>query len=87
MSNYSYIAVDPRGMEMRGTLEVADQNEAMRRIREMGLFPTKIAASSRKQARLPASQRQKMKSLTAPISIPLLRGRIKTAQLAVFTRQ
>ena len=42
MSNYSYVAVDPTGMEKRGTLEVGDQSEALQRIKEMGLFPTKV---------------------------------------------
>lgn len=44
MSNYAYVAVDPQGAEARGTLDVADQSEALRRIREMGLFPTKVSA-------------------------------------------
>jgi type IV pilus assembly protein PilC len=38
MSNYSYVAVDPRGTESRGTLDVSDQTEALRRIKEMGLY-------------------------------------------------
>ena len=32
----------PRGKETKGTLEVASQNEAITRVKEMGLFPTKI---------------------------------------------
>jgi type II secretory pathway component PulF len=42
MANYSYVAIDPHGLEARGVLEVASQREAIRRVREMGLFPTKI---------------------------------------------
>ena len=45
MSNYSYVAVDPQGIESRGTLDVSDQSEALRRIKEMGLFPTKVLAA------------------------------------------
>jgi type IV pilus assembly protein PilC len=45
MSNFSYVAVDPQGMESRGTLDVSDQSEALRRIKEMGLFPTKVLAT------------------------------------------
>ncbi len=44
MSNYAYVAVDPQGLESRGTLDVSDQSEALRRIKEMGLFPTKVLA-------------------------------------------
>ena len=34
--------MDPRGQETKGVLEVANQNEAIGRVKEMGLFPTKI---------------------------------------------
>ena len=42
MSNYAYVAVDQNGSEMRGMLDVADQSEALKRIKEMGLFPTRV---------------------------------------------
>jgi type IV pilus assembly protein PilC len=42
MSSYSYVAVDAAGTEIRGKLSVPDQIEAVRRIKEMGLFPTKV---------------------------------------------
>src|ERR1051325_586497 len=35
MSNYCYEAVDAVGLKTQGMLEVADQNEALRRIKEM----------------------------------------------------
>ena len=42
MSNFSYEAVDAEGLRREGRLEVLDQNEAIRRIKEMGLFPVRI---------------------------------------------
>ena len=42
MPKYNYVAMDSRGKETKGTLEVATQNEAISRVKEMGLFPTKI---------------------------------------------
>ena len=42
MPKFSYVAMDPKGKETKGTLEVASQNEAIGRVKEMGLFPTKI---------------------------------------------
>ena len=42
MPKYSYVAMDAHGKEVKGTLEVASQNEAIGRVKEMGLFPTKI---------------------------------------------
>ena len=56
MSNYSYVAVDPQGMESRGTLDVSDQSEALRRIKEMGLFPTKVLAAGKPRNPLAATQ-------------------------------
>jgi len=42
MPKYSYVAMDSRGKETKGTLEVASQNEAIGRLKEMGYFPTKV---------------------------------------------
>ena len=42
MPKYSYVAMDSRGKETKGTLEVGSQNEAISRVKEMGFFPTKI---------------------------------------------
>ncbi|MEY2427772.1 MAG: type pilus assembly protein PilC [Verrucomicrobiota bacterium] len=88
MSNYCYVAVDPHGVETRGTLEVGDQSEALRRIKEMGLFPTKVlkGTDGRKPAlktRRPSSSARK----TFDISIPGLGPRVKPAILTSFTRQ
>ena len=44
MSSYSYVAVDADGRETRGLLDVPDKSEALRRIKEMGFFPTKVLA-------------------------------------------
>ena len=85
MSNYTYVAVDPGGLEMRGTIEVSDQTEALRRIREMGLFPTKLISPGRPVNRAAHLLSQAMPRRTA-IS-PRWFGRIKPSVLAVFTRQ
>jgi type IV pilus assembly protein PilC len=85
MSNYCYEAVNAGGLKFQGSLEVSDQNEALRRIKEMGLFPTRVAPTmpfQRKPRRaLVVSQRLKIPPLRMP------QGRIKPAALAVFTRQ
>ena len=88
MSNYAYVAVDPQGTEMRGTLEVPDQSEALRRIKEMGLFPTKLRAAgergtraARIRPRFDAAWKKKA------LAIPGLGARVKPASLTIFTRQ
>ena len=40
MPKFSYVAMDSRGKETKGTLDVASQNEAVGRLKEMGFFPT-----------------------------------------------
>ena len=88
MSSYAYVAVDPQGFETRGTLQVADQSEAVRRIKEMGLFPTKVLAAQerrRTSTRTRPVPRAAVRWLT--LSIPLGGGRVKSSALAVFTRQ
>lgn len=42
MSNYSYEAEDASGLQKNGTLDVLDQSEALRRIKQMGLFPLNV---------------------------------------------
>ncbi len=36
MSSYCYEAVDASGLKSQGTLDVTDQSEALKRIKEMG---------------------------------------------------
>jgi type IV pilus assembly protein PilC len=99
MSNYSYEAVDSGGLKIEGKLEVVDQNEAIRRLREMGLFPVRIVEARERQragrssifgsrSSTPlSSRRMEGGRLRMEIRIPLLSGRVKPAVLAVFTRQ
>jgi len=91
MTSYAYQAVDSAGQPMRGTLAVLDKNEALRRIREMGLFPIKITerrpereASAKSSV---AAKRPRTFARFGNISVPLLEGRVKPRTLAVFTRQ
>src|SRR5262245_28968578 len=87
MSTYCYEAVDAGGLRTEGVLEVADQTEALRRVKEMGLFPTKIAAR-RQRRRVPLAVPGKPfpgRVLNIPFLRP--RGRVKPKVLAVFSRQ
>jgi type IV pilus assembly protein PilC len=86
MSSYAYIAIDPDGSETRGTLDVADQTEALRRIKEMGLFPTKVLESANRRRFTPTSIRRPGASPYAGLA-RWLQGRVRTAQVVVFTRQ
>src|SRR6266702_1596069 len=86
MASYSYTAVDPRGSETRGSLDVADQYEALRRIKEMGLFPTKVVNVGPAAAGLKTASRSSPRGIWS-LSFAGLGGRVKPTRLAVFTRQ
>jgi type IV pilus assembly protein PilC len=82
MASYAYEAVNSSGLKIEGSVDVADQNEAIRRIKQMGLFPMRIVdAATRYRSRNTIVKR----AWTSPV--PILCGRVKPGTLAVFTRQ
>jgi type IV pilus assembly protein PilC len=90
MTSYSYIALDARGQETRGALSVENQIEAVRRLKEMGFFPTKVTPERKAQSlRGPsaASRRSGAGLLKRSFSIPGLGGRVKPRAVLTFTRQ
>ena len=100
MPKYNYVAMDSRGKETKGTLEVANQNEAINRLKEMGFFPTKVAEAEKpkekggdkkaKQAPAPSgggAKKAKGKGMSFNIKIPGLGGKVKPKIMTTFTRQ
>jgi type IV pilus assembly protein PilC len=96
MPKFSYVAMDSRGKETKGTLEVATQNEAITRVKEMGFFPTKIVEVDKEKQQgdkkvkakaKPAGKGGKKAALQFQIKIPGLSGRVKSKVLTTFTRQ
>ncbi|HEX9046368.1 MAG TPA: type II secretion system F family protein [Verrucomicrobiae bacterium] len=83
MSNYAFEAIDASGALSSGTLEVTDQMEALRRIREMGLFPTNVRPATVRPSRLRIVRRHK--TISVPRWLP--GQRVKPMAIAVFTRQ
>ncbi|HSY19107.1 MAG TPA: type II secretion system F family protein [Candidatus Acidoferrales bacterium] len=95
MPKYNYTALDSRGNETKGSIEVASQNEAIGRVKEMGLFPTKIAEAEKEKSpdkkagkgKAPARPGAKKKGVNINIKIPGLGGGVKPKVLMTFTRQ
>jgi type IV pilus assembly protein PilC len=95
MPKYSYVALDSRGQESKGVIEVASQNEAIGRVKEMGLFPTKIFEAEKvkekgaKKAKAASGKKAggKKGAMDIQIKIPFLSGRVKPKVLTTFTRQ
>jgi type IV pilus assembly protein PilC len=84
MSSYSYEAVDAGGLKIQGALDVTDQSEALKRIKEMGLFPTKVVQATPFRRR---PGRAWAFSKMPKLRVRLPSGKIKPAVLTVFTRQ
>jgi type IV pilus assembly protein PilC len=93
MPKYSYVAMDSRGKETKGTLEVASQNEAITRLKEMGYFPTKVVEEQKPAGKADAKGKPaakaggKKKGRELNIKIPGLGGKVKSKVLTTFTRQ
>jgi type IV pilus assembly protein PilC len=91
MPKFSYVAMDSRGKETKGSLDVASQNEAITRLKEMGYFPTKVvqvdAGKDKPAAKAKAPAKGGKKGVNINIKIPGLSGRVKPKILTTFTRQ
>src|SRR5437762_1136683 len=98
MPKFQYVAMDSRGKETKGTLEVASQNEAITRLKEMGYFPTKVVELDKSKAKAAKKDKDKAPAkgadgkkkgslLQFQIKIPGLSGRVKPKVLTTFTRQ
>jgi type IV pilus assembly protein PilC len=95
MPKFDYVALDSHGKETKGSIDVASQNEAIGRVKEMGLFPTKITEAEKFQDKS-AGKKGKAKSpgkagkkggMNINIKIPFLGGKVKPKVLTTFTRQ
>src|SRR5689334_834645 len=93
MPKFNYVAMDSRGKETKGTLEVTSQNEAIGRLKEMGFFPTKVVEAEKgKDKNAPKAKQAKAAkkggfNANLSIKIPGLSGRVKSKVLTAFTRQ
>lgn len=92
MPKYNYVAMDQKGKETKGTLDVANQSEAIGRLKEMGYFPTKVVEADKvkekdaKKAAAPGAPAKKKGGMN--ISIPGFKGgKVKAKVLTTFTRQ
>jgi len=97
MPKFNYVAMDSRGKETKGTLDVGSQNEAISRLKEMGYFPTKVVEAdktkdksdkkSKAAGAADAKGKKKGGGINLNIKIPGLSGRVKPKVLTTFTRQ
>ena len=97
MAKFNYVAMDSRGKETKGVLEVGTQAEAINRLKEMGMFPTKVMEAEKpkdkkttKGGAAPGGgggSGGKKKAGSINIRIPGMGSGVKTKTLTTFTRQ
>jgi len=94
MPKFNYVAMDSRGKETKGTLEVNSQSEAISRLKEMGYFPTKVVeaekvkeSSEKKAKTADKSKPRAKKGKGLNFNIPGLGSGVNTKTLTTFTRQ
>src|SRR4051794_40428033 len=95
MPKFSYVAMDSRGKETKGTLDVNTQSDAIGRLKEMGFFPTKVVEVDKGKKDKPETKakggppgaKPKKGGVNLNIKIPGLSGRVKAKVLTAFTRQ
>jgi type IV pilus assembly protein PilC len=99
MPKFNYTALDQKGNETKGTVEVANQNDAIGRVKDMNLYPVKIVeadkepAKGAKGAKKGAAAKPGAKggkkggAMNINIKIPGLGGGVKPKVLTTFTRQ
>jgi type IV pilus assembly protein PilC len=87
MSSFCYEAVNAGGARLRGTLDVADQGEALRRVREMGLFPVKIAQSRQRFLSKPRERAKSSAASKSRLNRNVVTFRPGARVMMTFTRQ
>jgi type IV pilus assembly protein PilC len=76
MAKFSYTAVDAQGKQANGTIEAADQTEAIAQIRQLGFYPQRLD-ENRDDSAAPKQKAVKIKR----------GGKVKLKILTTFTRQ
>lgn len=99
MPKFNYVAMDAHGKETKGTIDSKSQGEALARLQEMKLFPTKVVNASESAKGKGKSAKGKQgakkgkggKRMKKEISIPFHKipglGGVSTKVLCTFTRQ
>ncbi len=86
MPTFTYKAIDRKAnKEISGSVEAANQNEAMASIKKNGLLPTEVKEIKGKAAN--AANKLKSGAGGKQINIPGFGNGIKPAQITLFTRQ
>jgi type IV pilus assembly protein PilC len=81
MPNFQYLAMDAKGEQTSGTIEAANESDALSKLRSKGLYPTQIAEAGK------VVKKSARKSAAKTVGKGKTGGRLKPKVLMIFTRQ
>lgn len=96
MPTFKYVAMDGRGVEEKGEIDAASQSEAISRIKEMQLYPTRVAELTQPRVGWKVSGHQggglrnkgsAKLGLRMDVAIPGFRNRVSVKALGPFTAE
>ena len=88
MPNFSYVALDIHGEEVKGFLEATNVNTATSQLRDMGYFPTSIKEQTGSPGKTgPARTKKGSGGIQFNLKIPGLTTRVNLKDLTTFTRE
>jgi type IV pilus assembly protein PilC len=86
MSTFAYTAFDSKGKLFRGDIEEKSWTQALRRVKEMGMFPASVKERAQPLFRKKVKG-QEARARGVAAKGPLFGGRISAATITAFTRQ
>ncbi len=86
MPRFSYKALDSKGDESKGVIEVGSQNEAISRIKEMGLYPLNIVEVDKVKEKAPGKEAEKGKAKAAGAGKGKAKAKGKKGQISLNIR-
>src|SRR3982751_160302 len=85
MPTYAFEAMNSSGQEVKDEIEAATSDDAIKKIRSKGFFPTKVKEKAAKKS--VRKKKEEETSLTPKRKMPLSIGGVPRKQLVSFTRQ
>lgn len=82
MAKFEYIAVNAKGEETAGAIEAGSKDDAINKLRGGGLFPTQVAPEGQLTAQVKRTRKQTSKG-----KVKKVRGKVKSKNLMIWTRQ
>ena len=85
MPSYAFEAANTAGKTQKGTIEADNSEDAIKKIRSQGLFPTAVREQKGAKKAAAAKKRQQAGKKKKPRAITI--GGVNQKQLTLFTRQ